>query len=351
MQPSKNDISAKEILLTLQEYFFYLRSKWLIIAIAGLIGGIAAFSYAFFSPIKYTAKLSFVLSNGQSATGSGFNLLASQFGLDLTGNTNNDLFAGENIVELMQTRKIVKSALFTKSTDSATNLISFILSRPLFQEDWKPYKGLKRELSFPEEEDKLSPRQDSIVAGLQEFLVNKYVQFGKKDKKLSIYEMEVTSPDQLISYYLCKSIVAQAADFYIDTKTKVAKQSLDMVQREADSLKALLGGTIRSVASSTDRTFNLNTAYQVQRADIQNGQAEAQILTVAYGEVLKNLEIAKLNLQKEKPLYQTIDEPFLPLTKIRKSTTKFFVLGFVGASFMCISLLAVRKIYTSILVD
>ena len=86
-----------------------------------------------------------------------------------------------------------------------------------------------------------------------------------------------------------------------------------MLQNEADSLRRVLGGAITSAGSQTDLTFNLNPAYQVQRAGAQQSQASAAALGQAYGQVLQNLEIAKITLQRETPLYQIIDEPTLPL--------------------------------------
>ena len=129
----------------------------------------------------------------------------------------------------------------------------------------------------------------------------------------------------------------ETANFYINTKTSIAKSNLSMLQKEADSLRRLIGGSITSNASEVDRTFNLNPALQVQRTNIQKGQVNTTVLSTAYSEVVKNLELAKINLQKETPLYQIIDVPEIPLKAIRTSKIKIIAVA-LSISFFVTSL-------------
>jgi uncharacterized protein involved in exopolysaccharide biosynthesis len=120
-----------------------------------------------------------------------------------------------------------------------------------------------------------------------------------------------------------------------------------MLQKEADSLRNVLGSAITSAGSQTDLTFNLNPAYQVQRSGALQSQASATALGQAYGEVLRNLEIAKITLEKETPLYQIIDEPTLPLE--RRKIRKLYALiigGFLGGILGCGFLVARRILRT-----
>ncbi len=117
-----------------------------------------------------------------------------------------------------------------------------------------------------------------------------------------------------------------------------------MLFKEADSLRNVLGGAITSAGSQTDLTFNLNPAYQVQRSGVQQSQARAAALGQAYGQVLQNLEIAKITLQRETPLYQIIDEPTLPLEAYKPRKLYAIIIGgFLGGIIMC-GILITRKI-------
>ena len=80
---------------------------------------------------------------------------------------------------------------------------------------------------------------------------------------------------------------------------------------------------------------------QVERAPIQRNQVNASFLTNAYNEIAQNVIVAKLNLQKEMPLYQIIDVPTLPLQAIYSNPYLYFIAGFVGSAFIVIVILIV----------
>ena len=133
------------------------------------------------------------------------------------------------------------------------------------------------------------------------------------DKKVGLFKITTTYKNEVFACYLTKYLVDESSAFYIETKTSIARQNLNMLRHEADSLQARLNGSIASSATAIDRTFNLNPALQTQRVPIQKSQVDAAVTQAAYTEVVKNLEIAKITLEKAFPIYQLLDEPSLPL--------------------------------------
>jgi capsule polysaccharide export protein KpsE/RkpR len=125
----------------------------------------------------------------------------------------------------------------------------------------------------------------------------------------------------------------QTSRYFIQTKTDVAATSVILLKREADSLSLALRNAYNSTAEMIDRTYNLNPSVSIQRSGTQFNQAKATAISAAYVEVMRNLEIAKINLQKETPLFRIIDEPELPLPAYTPSTispiVKFFFEGFL----------------------
>jgi uncharacterized protein involved in exopolysaccharide biosynthesis len=71
----------------------------------------------------------------------------------------------------------------------------------------------------------------------------------------------------------------------------------------------------------------------VQRSGAQQSQARAAALGQAYGQVLQNLELAKITLLKETPLYQVIDEPTLPLEADKPGRLTSIIIGGFFAGF------------------
>ncbi len=337
----KESITFRDIITEVIYLIKYLISKWLVIVILGVIGASIGLIYAINSTPKYSATLNFVLS---SSTSSGSNLLglANQFGINLDNGSQN-VFSGDNIIALMKSRRMVQQSMFLKPENSNKTLLDIYIRENKLNEGWQESDRTKNVYPFPDDASKMTPIQDSLFRIIYNTVQQDLLDVSKPDENESIYEVTTTSTNDTFSYYLTRYLAVQTSAFYIDTKTSSAKQNLDMLNREADSLRNILGGTITAAGSQTDRTFNLNPAYQVRRSPAQQSQVSASALGQAYGQVLQNLELAKIALQKETPLYQIIDEPTLPLN-IEKPSKSIcaFVGGFLGGLLACFALAARR---------
>ena len=84
-QINNDEISLKELVLKIKEWYQFLLTKWKLIVLAGIIGGLIGFTYAFFQKPTYKALLTFALEEEKSGGGGlgGALGLASQFGIDL----------------------------------------------------------------------------------------------------------------------------------------------------------------------------------------------------------------------------------------------------------------------------
>lgn len=345
---NSGDISLKELLYKVRKAWRYLLKQWLIILIFAILGGVVGLVYAITQKPVYNSSLSFVLSSSEGSKVGSLSGFAGQLGIDLGGGQN-DAFSGDNITTLMTSQRMIRKALFRKSPASQETLINIIAKDLKFVKKWNNNKRTKNCYPFPDDINLLSPVQDSLFKEMYDIMLKKHVIVEKPNKKQSIFVASTTFSNELISAFLPKYLVSETAEFYIATKTKLAKQNLEMLQREADSLRRLLSGTISYTASSFDQTFNLNSAYQVERARTQEGQMKATVVGNAYGEVLKNLEIAKITLQKETPLFQIIDEPSMPLKREKTGKIKALLIGAFLSGFMAAFIIIIRKGYRMLL--
>jgi len=337
----KDQISLREILFTIRDWIVFLFSKWLIILIVGIVGGILGFLYASLSTPQYRAPLSFILANADENNANLMGI-ASQFGINL-GSGSDDVFKGNNIIALMKSRRMVQKALLMKPAGNQESLLNIFCKDNKFPDEWKKDNRLHNVYPFPDSLSQMSGTQDSMFREIYDVVQRDNLDVSIPDKDQSIYSVTTTSQNQIFSFYLTKYIVDVTSAFYIDTKTSVAKSNLNMLQHEADSLRNLLGIAITATASQADLTFNLNPAYQVQRSGSQKSQIQATVLGTAYGEVVKNLELAKITLQKQTPLYQVIDEPSLPLKMETKSKLIFLLAGGFFAGILICTILIIRK--------
>lgn len=322
----------------------YLIKKWYFLVLSLIIGGIIGY---FTMPVvapTYTANISFVLSTGDPRGNNGLAGLAAQLGFDGTTSGNDNMFSGDNIIELFKSRSLIGSALMSVvDTSTHQTLLNYIAQKKYskFYEENGPFNNNPKTYNNT---------QISIYRRIISYIASSFVVF-KKDKKLIFYLISATSTDANTAYFISKYILAETAQYFIDTKTTVSATSVRLLQREADSLGRVLRGTYSSTAEMIDKTYNLNPSISVQRSGSLFSQAKAAALSVAYTEVMRNLEIAKINLQKETPLYKIIDEPELPLAPIKASTTHHIILVSEITVLLTLIILIALSLYKKIIND
>lgn len=342
MKEENDYISLKDIICQLQKFWKHLVNKWRTVTTITVVFSFLFILFAYLSPTKYEGKLVFVLSTEQSSKTS-LSALAGQFGLSGIDQSEG-AFSGENIVELLKSKKMVKRAMF-RALPNGELLVNHYVQTNKLNKSWEKNERTKNAFPFPKNKN-LSPVQDSLFREIHLQVTEKHLSIGKTQKKLSFYHVSVSTSNETTAVYLPRFLVEETAQYYIETKTKIARDNLNMLQHEADSLSNLLSGVITSTAEKVDQTFNLNPSLQKQRSGVQKNQVRVSVLGTAYGEVVKNLELAKITLQKETPLYQLIDAPELPLKAQRKSKLLFGLLGAILGGFVAIAYTAFNLYYT-----
>jgi uncharacterized protein involved in exopolysaccharide biosynthesis len=350
---NSDEISLKELILKMRDWWHYLLSKWKIILIAGILGGIIGFTYAYFKKPVYKAELSFALQDEKSGSGLGSALgLASQFGIDLGGNNGGSEFSGDNLLELMKSRSMVEKTLLTAVTINGKRetLAELYINFNKIREGWKGKPELE-DINFLPDADrsKFTLRQDSILGVFHENLIKGSLVVDKLDKKLSIITLSVSSTNELFSKYFTEVLAKVVSDFYVETKTEKSVKNVAILQQQTDSVRRALNAAISGVASSADAAPNANPLLQTLRVPSQRRQVDVQANTAILGELVKNLELAKMSLLQETPLIQVIDRPILPLEKEKVSKLKGLIFGGIFSGFLISFLLLFRKIFKGIM--
>jgi hypothetical protein len=324
-QIDNDEISLKELIQKIQEWIAYLKTQWkLIIGIAAL-GGIIGFVYASFQKPSYLATTTFVLEEDKGGGGLGGAMgLASSFGFDLGGG-GGGLFTSSNIIELMKSRLVVEKTLLNpvQVDGKEISLADYFIQ----------INDLKSRVAFPINADrsKFSLEQDSILNGISSGIIYNNLVIAQKDKKVSIISLTVKTESELFSKLFCEQLLKETSDFYIETKSKKSRLNVDILQYQADSIRAELNGAITGVAAASDNVYNLNPAYNVKKTPGTRRQVDVQANTAILTQLVAQLELSKVSLRKETPLVQLIDRPILPLQKEKLSRLKSLVLGgFLG---------------------
>lgn len=328
-----DEISVKEIIQKIDFYFSFLKSKWKIIFLGGIIGGILGFSYAYKQKTNYKATFTFALEDDKSNGGlSGALGLASSLGFDLGGGAGG-AFSSQNLIALMKSRKLVEKALLSPvsvTKGQISTLAEMYISFKKWRQEWEKYNpALNRQIQYPQNLDRnnFSLQQDSVLEIIYKQVIKENLVIEQKDKKVSILSLEVKSENELFSKFFAEILAKEVSDFYIDTKSKKAKMNVSILEKQTDSIRAELNNAITGVAVANDNTYNLNPAYNSQRIPSTKRQIDVQANTAILTELVKNLEIARVTLRRETPLIQPIDVPILPLAKEQKSKLIFLIRG------------------------
>ncbi len=351
METQNDEITLKELIEKAKEWYSYLLSQWKIIVLAGVVGAALGLTYSFTKKPIYTASLTYALEDGKSSGGLGSALgLASSLGFDL-GGTTGGAFSGANIMELFKSRVMVEQTLLAPvmKGKATISLAELYIQNQKWREQWQDLPQLKS-LQFAPNANRaqFNRVQDSIFGIIYTDLSKNNLTVEQKDKKVAIGTITMTGTDEYFAQQFTLALTKTVIDFYIETKSKRAKENMDILMRQTDSVRAELNGAITGVAVANDNTFGLNPALNVKRVPSAKRQVDVQANTAILTELVKQTELAKVTLRKETPLIQVIDQPILPLPKERFGKAKGIVFGGILAGFLTVLGLILRKIFKEI---
>jgi len=351
METQNDEISLKELLEKGKEWYHYLLSQWKIIVLAGIIGSLLGFTYSFIKKPIYTATLSFALEDEKSGGGLGGALgLASSLGLDLGGG-GGSMFSGSNLTELFKSRAMVEKTLLSTVPDAdgkPITLAELYIKNNQWRDSWEGKPKLEKIQFLPNVKRTYFTRvHDSILGAMYDNLSKTSLSVAQKDKKIAIINIDVNDKNELFAKQFCENLAKTVSDFYVDTKSKKARMNMSILQKQTDSIRAELNGSITGLAVANDNTFNLNPALNVRRAPSARRQVDVQANTAILTELVKQTELAKVTLRKETPLIQVIDKPILPLKKEKFGKAKGLVMGGLLAGFFSVMLIVFRKLLLS----
>jgi hypothetical protein len=328
-----DEISLKELLQKVKEWYNYLLSQWKIILLVGVIGAALGLTYSFIKKPVYTATLSFALEDEKSGGG-----LGSALG---------SVFTGSNLTELFKSRSMVEQTLLSPvNVEGKTiSLAEMYIQNEEWREEWNEKPKYKSIQFLPNADRKSFTRvHDSILGEIYKDLSKAGLTVGQKDKKIAIINIDVASTNELFSKYFTEALVKEVSDFYIETKSKKSRENMLVLERQSDSIRRELNGAINGVAVANDNTFGLNPAMNVRRAPSARRQVDVQANTAILTELVKQSELAKVTLRKDTPLIQIIDRPILPLKKEKFGKAKGLLLGGFLAGFLVVFLIISKRI-------
>ena len=194
-----DEISLKELIEKIQHIWKYLVSNWMLLLLAGMIGGAIGFVYAYMQPVKYIAKMTFVVEDAKGG-GGGLASLAGQFGFDVGGVGGGSVFSGDNILLFLKSESLVRETLLTPFDEKGTSTLADRYAEVMkMKEAWMKNEKIGKIDFSTCKIDQLPRKEDSILQSIESSIIKTDLTIARPDKKASFFETKNNSQDEVFS--------------------------------------------------------------------------------------------------------------------------------------------------------
>lgn len=331
-QYEDDEITLKELVLKIREYAQEVMKNWMIVILI-TIPILSYFLYqAFTTPKTYKANLTFMLNED---TGGGFSAVSGILGSLGFGGGGGGKYSLDKILELSKSRQIVEKVLFTKANFNGTEdyfANHIIREYKLLEKGWAKDTILNHFTFTKADVSKFDKRENKALVSIYGMMVSapKNALFSSGfDKNSGIMTFGINSTSEDLSIELVKAFYNKLSEFYILKAVEKEQETYNMLRNKVDSLKYMLYGKEAGLAKFEDS--NLFLQEQTVQLPKKRLNRDVQMLTLMYGEAVKNLEVAEFALNNKRPFLQSIDLPIAPIKPENISKLKNGVLGlFIG---------------------
>jgi hypothetical protein len=326
MTEKKDNSSFNELINTARLFYAYLLRRWWLGVVFVLLGIALGTAYYYRQKPKYTAVCTFILEE-KSGGSSGLSGLASQFGLNIGGLSGGSIFTGDNILNILKSKKVVEQVLLSKTDETSSG-------GPTLADLYLDFTGLKKSLEKKglsnirfSDSGELNPTQDSILNGLYEGIVKNNLSADRTSKQGTIIQVQVSASNSLFARLMTERLVDAASKLYLDLRIGTAEINIRQLQRRSDSLLMLLNN--KSYAAAASQPLDINPGIKTAAVPVEIAMRDKTVLGTLYAEVTKNLEASKMLLSQQTPVIELLDKPEHLLKDLRKSLS-FLVVVFTA---------------------
>lgn len=324
-----DEITLKELLLKLQEFWNEAwRNKFVILLSSLICAGILV-AWNMSKPITYTSAITFMV--GEAEDNNGAVMLSPFDQVQFEGVKNHKL------TEIARSSKIVHQLLLDSTTEYKPVFAYGLLDVYMLRDKWDDYVWEKVDLSSL---SVISDSDDSkmVFNKLHELLVGNKLNksTGKPllsfsyDDDTEMFNMTVKTIDNELSPALLDKFYTILSDFYIDKTVGIPKRTYKQLKIKEDSLRIRLNEAESTLAYAGDRSRGVVSS--VAKVNQSRLQRNLDNLSSQYEEIRANRQKIEYLLQTETPDFQIIDQTFVPILEkhsIYRSSIIGFFIGFL----------------------
>ncbi len=289
--------------------------------------------------------------DGGSSLG-GASAILGQFGL---GGVSGGKYNLDKIVELARSRRIIQRVLLDSvNIENKTDLFAnHLIDIYDHHDSWEEDTMLQAFYFMEDTIAKTDRKANKAIKLLQAQLV------GSPDEGIegiieltygedtNVFTLNCASRSEEFSISLATAIYNELSQFYIKETIEKPRQNFNIIKNRADSVLLELNATEQSLAYIGDRSGGV--LMRRDRVKQDRLSRNVRILTLMYGEILKNKETSEFLLKTKTPFFQIIDEPTAPIDPNTPSIIKAIIIGGVLGGFLTVFFFFVKKLFRDVL--
>ena len=173
----------------------------------------------------------------------------------------------------------------------------------------------------------LNMAQKRILNSAVNIIRKDYLEVDVEDNSNGIIKVEFTSRDEMFSLQFSKAIVEKVNTFYLNVRTKKNTDQVQILQSKVNTLNREMSGSMYAAAAAVDDVPFPNPHMKELEVAPRRKTVDVQVNSAIYSTLVQQLEAAKTTLEREAPLIQLIDEPYIPLIVKRPPLILSMIIG------------------------
>lgn len=341
-----DEISLKELILKLQEFWRELWRNWWLIPLFCL-PFVAYNLYNHFNFEKtYTASLTFMVNEDEGGGGlAGVSGVLGSFGL---GGGAGGEYNLEKMLSLLKSRKIIEKVILSKSlVDNQEDFFANHFIR--IQELHTEWSKIDSDIDLSEfvfqhnDHTSFDIAHNTALKSIHNYIIGNATKGipallnSMISEETGIMELTMETKTEELSINILESMFSVLSKYYIDKSIEKQLNTFKVISEKSDSLSSELRSAEYALANFMDKNRGLyNRKDQLEQFRLE---AKVKMLGTAFAKVIEQKEIAEFSLNDQTPVVQIIDYPISPIEPSKSSLIKNLIIalligGFLGSFFI-----------------
>lgn len=333
-------ISIRDIRIFLKQIFVFAFKKWKVLLFFGFMGGVFGYVYASFQKPVYHAKLSFLLNENEQTPSLNLSSLAGLAGI--SGGSNNGNVNEEKLLFIANSRYLLGTAILQEAqiAGSKKMMVNHYIDIFNLTGSFKSDTGLQGFTYFTHNsledltygENKVMDRILKEITEGRQFTVDSKKRSGIVSQGSGIIILEYKSLNELFAKNFIEILYENLSKYYTNKTIQRQLKNYALIKGRSDSIREVLYTKENYQATLSDN--NIGLIRMQGRIEMERTKREIEMLSLMYGEIMKNLEVARFALDNQTPVFQLIDNPTFPLEKKKVSRLNTTVICVILASIL-----------------